>query len=312
MTNLQKLAGPVHECVGVTPECHGPACPRVTPSALGDLGELGDTALKLVLSQLERLPSHGTIKQTIQREQHSGRVHVFPLREGMKTPLLKGGCNGATSDPAAVTALWQRYPTANLGLATGHGLVAIDIDPRNGGTVDEALPATYCQTTPSGGIHLLYTTTLDIPNSASRLAPGVDVRGVGGHIVHAPSWTTGVDGKRRYWTVVDDRPPVPMPDWLADACINGVPDASGRRPSRSFLPSEDPITEGSRNEYVARFVGWAIASGIEGDDLIEFVANENATMCDPPLEASEVQRVVSNICRRERDRVAAEMRSAHG
>lgn len=127
---------------------------------------------------------------------------VFPLVPGGKTPLFSkaaggNGCKDAVSDPNQVRVWWTRYPHANIGLATGQGLTVIDIDEKAGRDglrhwrelckQLEINPQTMFARTPTGGYHLYYITHQPIPNSAGRLAEGVDVRGDGGYVVAPPS-----------------------------------------------------------------------------------------------------------------------------
>ena len=83
---------------------------------------------------------------------------VFPL-SGKVPRAGSNGCLGATSDPAAV-ALWPHG--VNVGIATGRGLVVLDVDYRHGGgdslaeleSRHERLPATVSAETGGGGEHL--------------------------------------------------------------------------------------------------------------------------------------------------------------
>ena len=49
-----------------------------------------------------------------------------------KHPRTARGCLDATTDADQVRAWWTQWPDANVGVATGGGLVVIDIDPRHG------------------------------------------------------------------------------------------------------------------------------------------------------------------------------------
>ncbi|MGW6454829.1 bifunctional DNA primase/polymerase [Streptomyces sp. NPDC055078] len=116
------------------------------------------------------------------------------------------GVHDATADPAAVRALFAAAPWATgYGIACGrppHHLIGIDLDVRaadGSGRVADSLsalqqlalrhlftiPETVTVLTPSGGRHLWLTgpSGVVVPNSASRLAPGIDVRGAGGYLV---------------------------------------------------------------------------------------------------------------------------------
>ncbi|MFJ6631179.1 bifunctional DNA primase/polymerase [Streptomyces sp. NPDC091376] len=118
--------------------------------------------------------------------------------------LLGHGVYDAASDPVAVRALFAAAPWATgYGIACGrppHHLIGIDLDTKTaatGGTDSVAalrqlalqhlftVPETVTVITPSGGRHLWLAGPPDVvvPNSASRLAPGIDVRGAGGYLV---------------------------------------------------------------------------------------------------------------------------------
>ena len=79
----------------------------------------------------------------------------------------------------------------NLGLRTGErsGVVVIDDDQARNGGGDYTPPETsLVVSTPTGGRHFYYRAPDDCPgNSASRLAPHIDVRGEGGQVVVPPS-----------------------------------------------------------------------------------------------------------------------------
>ncbi|NEB86509.1 bifunctional DNA primase/polymerase, partial [Streptomyces anulatus] len=118
------------------------------------------------------------------------------------------GVHDATTDPSAVRALFAAAPRATgYGIACGrapHRLIGIDldVDPAYGSDAAGALrqlalqhlftiPPTVTVLTPSGGRHLWLTGPADatVPNSAGRLAPGIDIRGSGGYLVGPGSVT---------------------------------------------------------------------------------------------------------------------------
>jgi hypothetical protein len=74
-------------------------------------------------------------------------------------------------------------------------------------------PPTYTVDTPSGGCHLYYAApAARVRNSAGRLGPLIDVRADGGYVIGAGSLIGG-----RAYTVSDDRPPAPLPEWIIAA-----------------------------------------------------------------------------------------------
>jgi hypothetical protein len=121
----------------------------------------------------------------------------------------------ATNDPAEVLNFWtgngtyptdkngEEYPFArvsaprNVSIAfpEGCGLFVLDIDGEEGRKALEALeaeygalPHTWESITGSGGLHLIFRAEgLDIRNTASSIAPGVDIRGKNGQIIAPPS-----------------------------------------------------------------------------------------------------------------------------
>jgi hypothetical protein len=131
-------------------------------------------------------------------------LHVFPV--AAKAPLVKWR-DESTLDKAIIEEWWRQWPDAGIGVDCGKsGLVVVDLDVKNG--VDGVVgwkelnrgraPATYYSVTPSGGLHLYYRDPDGkYRNSASQLAPGVDVRGVGGYVVAPGSPATPGTPKRR-------------------------------------------------------------------------------------------------------------------
>ena len=55
--------------------------------------------------------------------------HIFPLRPGTKEPFKDLGVYAATNDLDQITAWWQRWPQANIGLhCGGSGILMLDAD----------------------------------------------------------------------------------------------------------------------------------------------------------------------------------------
>ncbi|NUT45758.1 MAG: bifunctional DNA primase/polymerase, partial [Saccharothrix sp.] len=129
---------------------------------------------------------------------------VVPLRPHDKVPALRGWADEATLDRDRIRRWWSRRPY-NVGIPCGPaGLLVVDLDVPHGREAfarrawqhgDEDPRDTYTVATPSGGEHR-YFQAPDVPlgNTAGRIAPHVDTRGVGGYVVAAGSLV----GRGRY------------------------------------------------------------------------------------------------------------------
>lgn len=160
--------------------------------------------------------------------------HVHPCQPGQREPATRRGFKNATRDPDWLRAWWQARPAMNPAIACGpSGLVVIDcddLDTKGTGSghgldrVEQLARShgshrdldTRTHTSPLGGVHLVYAAgELPIRSSAGRLAPGVDVRAIGGYVLAPPSRLDDERRVRDAYAVLDDRDPVPLPEWLA-------------------------------------------------------------------------------------------------
>lgn len=181
------------------------------------------------------------------------------------------------SDPETVQAWWSgRYRRDHVGLLTGRGrdgrgLVVIDLDmPKPGaeppagrwagccgGTdVLELLareagvdwPDTYTVLTPSGGMHLYFLQPTDGPligcatgdkPTPPHLGPLVDVRGIGGYVIAAGSYSAA-QGRAYERVSPPDMLPQPLPGWLLERLRPAAAPAPVRRPAPvRALPTGD-------------------------------------------------------------------------
>ncbi|MFI1174117.1 bifunctional DNA primase/polymerase [Streptomyces melanogenes] len=234
------------------------------------------------------------------------------------------GVHDATTDPAAVRALFAAAPWATgYGIACGrppHHLIGIDLDTMKpvspAGTVGgpsvppqrepEAvrpsppspfmplaadpppesvaalqhlalrhlftIPETVVVITPSGGRHIWLTGPPDrvVPNSASRLAPGIDVRGAGGYLVGPGSLTS--HGVYRLAPGTAHLAPAPCPDALLDLLTPPArahhPRASGTDRGYGLVQFVLAAHEGQRNTRLFWAACRAYENGI-GDALAD-------------------------------------------
>jgi hypothetical protein len=239
--------------------------------------------------------------------QAGNRKPVFPVKPGGKEPLTPHGHLDATTDPSRITAWWNRYPGANIGIPTGErsGILAVDHDTYK----DEAASLEELETvlgpvsegvtieTGSGGRQYLfgYPEGLNIRN-ATGVLPGVDVRGEGGYILAPRSVTQGV------YTRLDGKPLPEPPAQLIEALTEPQRDAvkvRGITTAPSVVAHGPSILEGSRDDTLARIAGRLHDGTRSLEDLTAQLLEINAQRCEPPLPDAQVLKIARSINGRE-------------
>ena len=141
-----------------------------------------------------------------------------------KHPRTHRGFKNATTNVKQIELWWKQHPDSNIGVPTGpKTFFALDVDPQHGGefSLDDLvarhgpLPDTVQSLTGGGGVHHLFRCPPGTPCSVSKVAPGIDVRGVGGYIVVSPSMHES--GRRYEWEASsgpDDVEFADPPKWL--------------------------------------------------------------------------------------------------
>jgi len=218
-----------------------------------------------------------------------------------KHPRNSKGLKEATTNEDKIREWWGKWPKANIGLATGNGLVVVDVDNKKNGIdnweaiVDahEKLPDTPLSLTGGGGRHLLFATNEPIKNSVSKLAEGVDVRGDGGYIVAPPSihaslklyaWEASSDPK--------DIPLAPLPAWLRS--MLGAPKKAPGGTAEPLVAGAIP--EGKRNDTLFRLGRSLRAKGMSEEVVLASLLAANEKQCSPPLDPKEVEVIAGSAC----------------
>jgi hypothetical protein len=162
---------------------------------------------------------------------------VFPASIADKRPH-KAGKNsngrrwGATKIEAEIKRDFKKWPDAAVCIPTGieNGIFVVEADTAEGHDVDgianlqalidanSPLPETRMARSPSGSLHYYFSYPNEgfVRNSASKLAPGVDVRGEGGMVVASPSVKPGV-GEYKWLNKAGFKQ---APQWLIDLVID--------------------------------------------------------------------------------------------
>lgn len=229
--------------------------------------------------------------------------HVFPVPPGTKKSYKSaehsGGRKwGATTDADELRKDWTQHPDANVGIVTGpkSGFFVVEADTVEGHGVDglaslaalEAehgpLPDTIEAESPSGSRHIYFRWPegLNVKNSVSKVACGIDVRGDGGMVIAAPSVKPGAE-QPYVW-----KHPPPLfdltecPDWLLQLCLKpdttereevaGLdPDGSGKWAETALVGETYRViaaSSGSRNDTLNR-AAFALGQVVAGGGLDE-------------------------------------------
>ncbi len=235
---------------------------------------------------------------------------VFPLEPQGKRPLTPNGCKDATRDNDVIRAWWDRWPDANIGVATGPGsdLYIIDIDGPDAEAAWQRLAQDGDDDTltvsTSRGRHLYYRCTDPLPNTASRIAPGIDTRGNGGYVVAPPSiHPSGVT-----YEFVAARLPRDLPGWIRGAVTpkttsnGGDPTMAVGHPARDAYAKStltrlyEAVTkagEGTRNDTLNRAAysaGQLISGGILEEPDVEMMLHAASSAAG--LDAAEAHATI--------------------
>ena len=233
-------------------------------------------------------------------------LHVFPCRPRDKQPAVFNGVKRATTDQDVITG-WWRSTEYNIGLATGaqSRIFVIDVDSLDAETElakleqqHEALPRTT-EVLTARGRHLYFQwPDRPVRNSASKIAPGIDVRGEGGYVLAPPS--IHPSGKPYCWSVDSADEFAPAPQWLLAKLVapasrgNTNNGAATAESWRDLVRSG--VGEGARNDTITRLAGHLLRRFIDPLVALEFLLAWNEVRCRPPLTEDEVTMIVDSIC----------------
>ena len=214
---------------------------------------------------------------------------VLPLAG--KIPRTLRGVKDATQDEDMITKWWTRWPEADIGLATGDGLVVLDIDPRHNGDFslqeledEHGEIVTRTVRTGGGGLHMYFRGQLP---QRTGFREGLDMKADGGYVVAPPS--SHESGGGYQW--IDPAHEIrPVPDWLVGIVMDRNGAASG---VPEVMP--DAVPEGQRNHTLASIAGTMRKRGVSSDAIYAALTVENAKRCRPPMSDPEVRRIADSV-----------------
>ncbi len=207
-----------------------------------------------------------------------------------KIPLVEHGAHDGSSDETTLRQWWTKWPAANIGLVLD-GLVAVDIDPRNGGDIDllpHPLPDTCFAKTGGGGSHYLFRSR-NGTKYPGKLALGIDLKhGAGSYICVEPS--VHASGQKYVWldeTEPWTTAPANAPEWLA---LPPGQRANGENTAGAIL-------EGGRNGHLTSLAGSMRRRNMSVDAILSALLVENSMRCAPPLGDDEVRKIAASVGR---------------
>lgn len=247
---------------------------------------------------------------------------VFPLKPNSKKPAITGWQDAATRNQTQIEKWWRQNPDYNIGIYTGKfgddggALLVVDVDVKKGKNghhtllglelEEKGLPRTRTNGTANGGQHIIFFVEAAVRQGVNVLGPSLDIRSRGGYIAAPGSL---IDGKA--YTVLNNAPITPTPQWIVDDCGPGsertvqrighapvVPidqDAATLRALR-YLTHEAPLAiEGQGGDQTTFAVAAKVKDlGVLQHAAVELIASAWNDRCAPPWSLDELSVKVKN------------------
>jgi hypothetical protein len=218
-----------------------------------------------------------------------------------KHPRTAHGLKDACTDAAKISDWWERWPDANIGIATGpgSGIFVLDVDGDDGQDSLKALgslPETLCANTgrkgPDGertGFHLYFNCPAgtNLNNRPGLLGKKLDIRAAGAYVVAPPS--LHFSGLRYEWAdevnVIAD-----APAWLI---------AKASKPFDDTVPTlgKGFLYKGERDDRLFRLAAKWRRGGANQDEIYAHLRAVNLRLCKPPLEDSQILKIARSAAR---------------
>ena len=216
-----------------------------------------------------------------------------------KKPLNHNGSHGATTNTAEITRWLTERSFANIGIATGpESFFVVDIDKKDGKDGQRSLKDKFQERlhfptdmnlsakTPSGGVHLPFEwpAGMEIHN-AQGVLPGIDIRGMGGYIVVAPSSVKMGDEWLTYTWRNWGAPIAEAPGWALElvAMARAVQ-------TKEFDPRKvmSGLPQGERDTELFRYACHLAGREVPYDMAHAFITVA-ADRCNPPFSHAVVE-----------------------
>lgn len=240
---------------------------------------------------------------------HEHGLSIFPVRRNDKRPAVDDFTGRASRSPGIEAAIKRKG--GNIGVACGlplpggGHLVVIDVDVKKDGFLGFAelelehslIEPTLTVNTPSGGRHYYFKSRAPVGNGVSKLANGVDHRGLGGYVVAPGSTIDGVS-----YTIETDAPIADLPESLE--ALMGPPGSKKKNDpvatdtgdigaACAWLAHDAPIAdEGARNATVYRVACQLRDFGLGVDTATAITLGVYNPRLSAPMDADEMAAAV--------------------
>lgn len=264
---------------------------------------------------------------------------VFPVIPGEKRPAVKWR-DWSTTDLETIHNRWSLRPgdrwsphpgeadNYNIGIDCGKsGLLVLDIDMKKGKNgqrsldkltlENEELPETPISSTPSGGKHYIFRTTMKIKNDSTGkvLGEGIDIRAEGGYIV-APGSVTDVG---RYEWSFNSVAIAEAPEWLLALCqpvetarnafetVGTIDETFAVRRAITYLKdSAPPAIEGDGGDETTYKVACQVKDmGLSDAETYLLMLKHYNERCEPPWDPDEMATKVASAFKNAQNAVGA-------
>lgn len=231
-----------------------------------------------------------------------------PCDNAGKHPIVNDWVNEASTDEAKIDAWFQKWPWANIGVATGplSRIVAIDVDRQHDGghsifdleRQHGNFPRTVRSLTGGGGEHIIFEfpAGLEVP-SRRGIFQGVDVRGNGGFIVVPPS--RHQSGRDYAWDAEyepGDVHPAALPPWLEQRLVSNAKKAAKTSDDWADI-LEAGKHQGGRNASLASVIGHLFRKNVNIQVIVDLVSAWNEKFVSPPQSFETVMKTVASVAK---------------
>ena len=227
-------------------------------------------------------------------------LHVLPLKQRDKSPIVSGGCHAAVADESQIRVWWTKTPNANVGIGCGNSNKAVlDIDHGLNSLEDfhawrmrNGLPETYTVRTgrrPEFGIQMYFEGAMPDVGEWKLDGCSGQVKSLGGLVVAAGS----VHPSGETYEVISDLPFAPTPDVVRQLKTERA--VVERKPGEKITENRNNALCSEVNKFRHK------VPGVSLDKTIAYFQQWNLEDVADPMGMDEVEEVVRKQFRLYRD-----------